>query len=321
MITKEAIAVYNPQDPIEAAFQDAYHGISGRNLTMGECKLVKRCLPLYRGLVQKAVTNPQLVGKLLFGKTNTSQYWYYPCDIVELRTVLSERQLSWHAPIVLFSPEAARKLLPEYPVCLVFDRKIEKEGRVFGSIVMRDSNRLNMGGNLKRIMIRDYLNEQQANTIYTIIDEAMGHVPSYLMTDVPFLKQKVASTGGEKMSNWYNRIKSAAGPAETFGKEFLIGKQPQIPDPDEMHTQYEVPHKALSLKKGDRVAFRYDTLQLPDWSKTRTLPVQRSLVNPPKAGTIQRIDEEFIYVQWDGAGEPQKVPLDAELFLVKLGDE
>jgi hypothetical protein len=194
MMQKGAVAVYNPSNPIEAAFQNAYHEVSGRWMTHEELRAVGRSLPFYRGLTLKAAQAPERVASFLF-KPNESGHWYYPCDIVELRTILSEQQLAWHAPILLFSPEAARRLMPEYPLCLVFDRNVEKMGRKFGGVLLRDSNLLHLSDFLKRIMVRDYLGERQSETVYKIIKESMGFVPTYLMTDLPFIaeQQKVAA--------------------------------------------------------------------------------------------------------------------------------
>lgn len=325
-------------DSVTAAFQDAYRASTGRHLSVGQIQVIKRCLPTYRGLANKVSQSPSTVAKMLFGETNTSNLWYYPCDIIELRQILGSRQLSWHAPIILFSPKTARRLMPEYPICLVFDRSVAKTGLTLGGIHLRESNRLDMADSLQQIMLRDYLNEHQANAIYQIVKESMGHVPTYLMTDVPGLnpeQRKVAkivypgSAEGyheapeevKNMSNWYEHSKKAAGPSDTFGKDFLIGKQPKVPDPDEVTTKYELPHKALSLKKGDRVAYRYTDVKLPVNNQSRSMPMTRSLVQTPRTGTVDWIDSDHIHVKWDNAPEVQKVPVDQEMFLMKVSDE
>ena len=335
MFSKTAISVYNPQDPVEQAFQEAYHDATGHWMTMGDLKTVMRCIPTYRGLVRKIALNPTVMAKFLFSRPNTSNLWYYPCDVLDLRIILNSKRLSWHAPIMLFSPEVGKKLLPEYPLCLVFDRKVAQTGRTLQSIHLRESNRLDIDDSLKRIMLRDYLSESHTHQIYRIIKECMGYVPTYLMTGLPGeTYEKVAATiplnntEGEEIndmgSNWYNAatkaLKVAEGPSETFGKEFTIGKQPQIPDPEQVETHYELPHKALNLKRGDRVAYRYTNLQLPDHSGTKNIPMTRSLVQQPKAGRIELIDSNHIHILWDGAKEVQKIPVSAEVFLMKLGD-
>ena len=348
MIPKSAIAVYNPQDPVERAFQDAYHGAGGRYMTAGELKAIKRCLPTYRGLVQKVARSPEMVAKALFAEENTSNLWYYPCDVIDLRQILGSKQLSWHAPIMLFSPKTARRLMPEYPICLVFDRTVTRNGVTLGGVHLKEGNRLDMADSLNRIMIRDYLSQHQAGTIYNIIRESMGFVPTYLLTDLPgvnpeprkvaaithpeppegfyeAIEEAVERMNSMHMNNWYEVAKQKAkkiaeGPSDTFGKEFLIGKQPKTPDPDEVATKYELPHRALSLKKGDRVAYRYTNVKLPVNNQSGSMPMTRSLVQTPKTGTIQMIDSDHIHIKWDDASEVQKVPVDQEMFLIKVHD-
>lgn len=325
--------VYNPQNPVEAAFQDEYHQLSGRWLSMMELHTVVRCIPTYRGLARRVHANPDRTAKLLFGETNTSNVWYYPCDVIELRAILGSGHLSWHAPIMLFSPKVARRLMPEYPVCLVFDRTVAKDGLTLGGIHVRQSNRLDMDNALKRIMIRDYMSEEDVNKIYAIVKQTAGYIPAYLLTALPGVEmdmRKAASTEqpadqldnkqGNIMGNWFTRFVQSAGPADTFGKEFLVGKQPRIPDPEEMKTEYKFPHKALSLKQGDRVAYRYTDVKLPVNNDSMSLPFTRSLVQTPRMGTVKLIDHEHIHVLWDGSDKPQMIPLDQDMFLIKAED-
>ena len=60
MKQKTAIAVFNPQDPLERAVQDAYHEHNDDWLSMYECQLVTRALAYLKMFDEGWVDNQEL---------------------------------------------------------------------------------------------------------------------------------------------------------------------------------------------------------------------------------------------------------------------
>jgi hypothetical protein len=345
MIQKEAIAVFNPQDPVEQAIQNAYHESSGQWMTMGAMNSFIRGMATYRGLSGRLSRSPQQTSSLLFAEKNQNQYWYYPCDIVELRVLLSDRQISWHSPIMLFGLRTAQKLMPEYPICLALDRSICKIGHSYGGVMVLESNRLHLADALQRVLLRPYLSSKHVKTINDILTDTYGFVPVHIMHDLPgYAYEKVAGrfTAEEKQAfastsmnegveglkimanNWYEKAMESQGPRETYDKPFLIGKLPKEPfeEDDVLKSVYEKPQDMAKWRVNDRGVFRYTDLALNSnggyGAKTKHVPITRSLIQNPIAFTVRRIDDNCITIKVDGGDKEQQIPLDQQHFLTKV---
>ncbi len=118
------------------------------------------------------------------------------------------------------------------------------------------------------------------------------------------------STTGGHMSNWHLLSKQSVGASETFGNHTdQVGEQSRVPDPDEQHLEYQLPHKALSLNIGDTVGYRYWELKIPSGGKFQKTPINRSWLDKPMIGVVTRKDEKAVYVKWNGSDKEAAIPL------------
>jgi hypothetical protein len=62
----KAVAIFNPQNPLEQAVQDAYYAAAERYLTAGETLGFIEAVVAYDGLYEDFLKHPQAVSKLVF---------------------------------------------------------------------------------------------------------------------------------------------------------------------------------------------------------------------------------------------------------------
>jgi hypothetical protein len=146
MLKAEAIAVYNPQDSLERAVQDAYHEHNDDWLSMYECQLVTRALAYLKMFDEGWIDNQELF-------SHRVKYFFTPFMAVQkndmvfattllfFRDILENRCINGftHNPVVFITRPLAHYLLREYPIHILFDMN-----RIFAA--NRDCDYLDVGG-------------------------------------------------------------------------------------------------------------------------------------------------------------------------------
>jgi hypothetical protein len=125
---KTAIAVYNPQDPLERAVQEAYHEHNDGWLHMYPCQLAAKALASLKMFDEEWLEND-----LMF--EHRVRYFFAPfmsakkdqmvfaTTLLFLRDILENRAINGftHNPVVFVTRPLAHYLLREYPVHVLFD--------------------------------------------------------------------------------------------------------------------------------------------------------------------------------------------------------
>ena len=147
----------------------------------------------YRLILFQLIESPVQVFNHLF-TGQISKKIVFPCDIVSLRSILHNRQISHnYKNIPLFSLQFAERYLTGYPVHLLLD-KDRLDGKIFDlcGLNIYDSP-LIIDNALIRINVNAHGNEY-INVVKSIMDEEFKGVEIGIVTGVPSLKSNYAST-------------------------------------------------------------------------------------------------------------------------------
>ena len=96
----------------------------------------------------------------------------YPCDVIELRNILTNEEIEFVSGSVLFSFGFAEKYLKRYPVFIVIKENllgIEKEN--YGGLVLCKINNLNIEDKVSDIIINMPINKKTTQAILTILKD------------------------------------------------------------------------------------------------------------------------------------------------------
>lgn len=311
---KEAIAIYYPKNDLEQIFQDTFHASHSRYMTSEEMGLILKSIPVFRALSTKIRTHPEETAKMLFSCKNTNQYWYYPCDILELRNLLTSKSIVWHAPIMLFSLNTVKRVMSQYPLCLAIDRRVARDGVDLGCIHMRRSNRLGLTDNLKSILLRNYLTDNQVDQVKNIIKQAYKDLPSYVVNDFPFTQTDEKVVASNDMFN----LKKQAQTNGTIPEPFSVGEQPKLYADDEILLQKSPVLLSPNFKQGDRLSYRYRSLTYNSYGRSTSIPITKSLLEAPILCSVSKIESNGdFWILLDGQKEPKKVKFSNHIFFTK----
>jgi len=143
---KTAIAVFNPQDPLEKAVQDSYHEHNEGWLSMYYCQLVTGALASLKMFDEDWIENDSLFShrvKYFFAPFMSAQkdYMIFATTLLFFRDIMENRCINGftHNPVVFVTRPLAHYLLREYPVHIMFDMN-----KIYAA--NRDSSYLDVGG-------------------------------------------------------------------------------------------------------------------------------------------------------------------------------
>lgn len=149
---KSAISVYNPQDPLERAVQEAYHNFNHDWLFSYPCRLFARAISSLKSIDDLWLDSPQLMSHRI-------SYFFAPfmsrkldtlvfvTHLIFLRDILENSRINCflHSPAVLMSRPIAHFLFREYPVHIFLDghKVLEKNrniSQVGGLFISEDAD-------------------------------------------------------------------------------------------------------------------------------------------------------------------------------------
>jgi tRNA nucleotidyltransferase/poly(A) polymerase len=193
----KAVAIFNPQNPLEQAVQDAYYAAAERYLTAGETLGFIEAVVAYDGLYEDFLKHPQAVSKLVFDGEDAEKLCI-PCHVLELRQILRKRKIVSNYKIAALRLKAAHRLLNEYPILLVLDEsklKATPQCRLKGVNIY--DNTLEIGHALIRVMCREpNINVQRS--VDQMIAEEYPAATAHPLTDVPGMAMPKAASHSHK---------------------------------------------------------------------------------------------------------------------------
>ncbi|MFA6088592.1 MAG: hypothetical protein WC755_01895 [Candidatus Woesearchaeota archaeon] len=131
---KEAISVYNPQDPFEKSIQDSFHRYNVGWLTSFECRLATKAISSLKynstwineenlfPVRSNYFFDPQMIGE--------GAEWVFPTNLLFLRDILENGHISSivHNPIVFVSKPIAYFLFREWPIHIIVRSSVFRSG-------------------------------------------------------------------------------------------------------------------------------------------------------------------------------------------------
>ena len=128
MKKKTAIAVYNPQDPLERAVQNAYHEHNDGWMSSFECQLATRALSYLKMFDEDWIENNNLLEhrvKYFFAPfmTANKDQMVFVTTLLFFRDILENQCINGftHDPVIFVARPLAHYLLREYPIHILFD--------------------------------------------------------------------------------------------------------------------------------------------------------------------------------------------------------
>lgn len=127
MIFKKSSPIYNPQDELERAIQDAFHKYNQRYLTAFECRLAAKTIASLKIKNDWVYEDKLLPTRMdaIFGPKMSSddQQVVFATSLLFFRDIMENQRISGvlNDPVVLVSKPIAYYFLREYPLHLIID--------------------------------------------------------------------------------------------------------------------------------------------------------------------------------------------------------
>jgi len=180
---------------------------------------ITKILHKLRHLFKDTYYNDNIVFDGIAG-LSPSESMVFPCDVIDLRKILSNKEIEFDDYIPLFSQKFAEKFLKQYSLFLIIDtRKVDKDSFRHGGLCILRDNKLNVEKSLSRIIINKY---DRDNTVFdvvsNIVDELGIYVECVVSNSIPGISPPIPKLSERKKNivreivmenNWYNKIKKS----------------------------------------------------------------------------------------------------------------
>jgi len=185
---------------------------------------------LLRGLSAEMQKYPKKVQKDIERYQIDSDTIYYPCDIVELRKVLSNNSVFNSKQVCFFSLGFAKEYLQSYPVFIGIRMDKDKLD-VCDAVAFTDSSHFDFGDSIKRIYVNNHLSENQIIDINNIVSDERPelNLDIFNLEVVPAIAKPVLAEAFnfKKFSQMNTEIQLTELEQKIFG--FLVNAKKSIP--------------------------------------------------------------------------------------------
>ncbi len=178
---KEAISVYNPQDPIEKTVQDAYHATSNEWLDAAGCRSVAKAITSLKVFDEKWLDDIRLVEQRIsyfFAPfmTQNKDTVIFVSHALFIRDIIENKEINshLHSPVTFVTVPLAHYLLTEYPIHIKIDSHALKSANYkhhwidVGGLLISESD-VKLGSAIKEVSIR-----QEDPDLRKLINEVQG---------------------------------------------------------------------------------------------------------------------------------------------------
>lgn len=156
----------------------------GRLLSEDESSFVAYSIMSIRDLSRQINILPRHLFQSIFDYKEYYGKICYPCDVIELRSLLKNKKIIKSRDIVLLSQQFAKKIIKSYK-CLVMldlDEKYKDRCKYFGGIMIFDSNEMDISNQIHSIVLPS---NSPYETISNIVKETIPSLPVYLSYNIP----------------------------------------------------------------------------------------------------------------------------------------
>lgn len=183
-----------------ADLQDILHGITGRRLTDEEALATTRAFLSFRDTKKALLSRP----KHLFHASFTDATFYnkavFPCDVLDLRTILKTQRICSSIGLSLWALLTARKIFSDYSCYIVLDFDPKKyDCFMAGGLAVFSDSSIDIRGRIQGVIANG---RAPFETIEKIVADTVGFIPVYGEAYTPGIDiKKVASKQKEFIVN------------------------------------------------------------------------------------------------------------------------
>ena len=173
-------------DEYVALVRRMYSEIGKRHISENDAYQICRAMTSYRCLSSEFSNYPHKIVRSLIASNFETRFAYVPLDVIELRGVLSAKQIFPSKPIVFFSLPFARKYLLDHPILLGIELNFES---LPCGIIVREET-VDISQALKKIVLRtELVDERIIMDIREVVSQELSEVNIEFLTDVPGIRQ------------------------------------------------------------------------------------------------------------------------------------
>ncbi len=169
--------------------QTVVHSRNGRSISDKEARSVIRGLLSYRDTSKQLLSAPRHLFQAIVENDSFYGKSLIPCDTVQLRSMLSDQQISTCGSLCVFSLSLAKKLFRDYACFLILKGEPEDichDLKTVGGMAVCGRNRINFKGRVSSIVVND---DAPFDEVERIVSDTIPECPIYNVSYIPGLEQ------------------------------------------------------------------------------------------------------------------------------------
>lgn len=162
---------------------------------------ILQILSRFRYLFNQLCVNPDLILKDIFAMPSYGDV-VYPCDVVELRSILRDFSIEDNDPISLFSLKFAEKYLKRFPIFLVISEKsLYYTCRDLKGMKLYDGKNIDISKSLKRVIVNEPMSKESREAIFSIVKELGRKIECLVSNSIPGISSINPKLSAKNISN------------------------------------------------------------------------------------------------------------------------
>ena len=134
-------------------------------------KNIKSSLMQFRHLIKDIIDSPEILGDDIL-KDSSYYKLIYPCEVIDLRKILENKQITGEEEILLFSVNFAQKYLKKYPVFLLLNiNEVDNIFTKYGGLRLYKTSKLDIDSALVNIIVNEPISDEVKQDIVNIVSE------------------------------------------------------------------------------------------------------------------------------------------------------
>lgn len=222
-----------------------------------------------------------------------SKHMVFPCDIIDLRKFLFNKQIEFYKYVPLFSQRFAEKFLKRYPIFLVIEiNKINTEVFKYGGLCVALSEKIDISNSLVRIIINEPTNNDTFNIVRKIINDLGEEIECIISNSIPGISgiNPKLSSNTSQINNIFSEIKKNTKENKMNNDNWYNNiKKSQIVEP-----------RAVPIIREDAEVIKGPKKMNPQYYRgMRVRDRRKGMANPQEFGIIDSISDNIITITWN----------------------
>ncbi len=222
-----------------------------------------------------------------------SKHMVFPCDIIDLRKFLFNKQIEFYKYVPLFSQRFAEKFLKRYPIFLVIEiNKIDTEVFKYGGLCIALSEKIDISNSLVRITINEPTINNAFNVVGKIINDLGEEIECIISNSIPGISgydPKLSSNTGQINNNIFSGFKKNKKGNKMNNNWYNDIKKSQIIEP-----------RAVPITREDAEVIKGPKKMNPQYYRgMRVRDRRKGMANPQEFGIIDSISDNILTITWN----------------------